>query len=217
MNRYNESIKWKNPGMNLGLLAALLIMAGACGAQGPAQYGVAETPPEGLPVGGEAPSFRAVDQNGEAVALAELQKKGPVVLFFYRGHWCPVCDKHLSAFVDSLPLLKEAGAEVVAVTPNTPHYLDQTDEKLGGKLTLLSDTTGKIMAAYDVAFEVTEGYQKKIRTFLGADIAEANGQQKARLPVPATYIITPGGTIKWRHFDLNYKNRAGVGQILSQL
>jgi peroxiredoxin len=217
MKRYGNKWNGGKKKYHGGLLGALLFLAGACGAQGPAQYGVAETPPEGLAVGAEAPSFSAVNQDGKTVSLAELRDKGPVVLFFYRGHWCPVCDKHLKAFVDSLPLLKQAGAQVVAVTPNAPRYLAQTDEKLQGQLSLLSDTSGQIMRAYEVLFPVTEAYQKKIRTFLGTDIARANDQQKAKLPVPATYLIDPAGEIRWRHFDLNYKNRAGVGQILAEL
>ncbi|MDF1550279.1 MAG: hypothetical protein P1P88_20805, partial [Bacteroidales bacterium] len=60
-------------------------------------------------------------------------------------------------------------------------------------------------------------YQKKIRRFKRISIAENNGKEKAVLPVPATFIIDQSGTVVYRHFDYNFKNRASIGAIVSNL
>src|SRR5688500_9508081 len=73
--------------------------------------------PEGLFSNSKAPDFKLKDQNGVEQNLKELRKKGPVVVLFYRGHWCPYCNRELSRFQDSLQLITDKGATVIAITP----------------------------------------------------------------------------------------------------
>ncbi len=73
------------------------------------------------------------------------------------------------------------------------------------------------MNNYKVLFSVTEDYQKKIVDKLESNIAENNGKTEAQLPVPATYVIGKDGIIKYAQFDLNYKNRASIDEILNAL
>lgn len=200
------------------IISALLLAGGAAIAQNPEKLGVdPDHVPTGLDVGEEAPLFQAVDQHGKEVKLASLRENGPVVLIFYRGHWCPVCNKYLKSFTDSLQQLEAAGAQIIAVTPSTPENVAKMSRKFEGALRILGDQEGAIMEKYGVDFKVTEAYQGKIRKGLGADIASSNGQEEARLPVPATYIIDKEGVIAWRQFDLNYHNRASVAEILAHL
>lgn len=173
--------------------------------------------PAGLPIGSAAPLFEAKNTEGKMVNLGNIIAQNPVVLIFYRGEWCPVCSKFLTQYTDSLPQIKAAGAEVLFITPNTTAHATKTKAKYANLLQVLPDSDGEIMKAYGVDFKVTEQYQKKIKRFLKADIAKSNNQKDAVLPVPATYIIGENGIILWRHFDLNYKNRATAGAILEHL
>ena len=75
----------------------------------------AQEKPEGLFIGSKAPDFKAKDQDGNEVRLKDLLKKGKVVLVFYRGYWCPYCNRELSRLQDSLAQIQEKGATVVAV------------------------------------------------------------------------------------------------------
>ena len=92
---------------------------------------------KGLPVGAEVSMFTAKDQFGNNYKLSEALKKGPVVLLFYRGQWCPVCNKHLSQLQDSLQLIYDKGATVIAISPERPEYLKKTEEKTKATFTLL--------------------------------------------------------------------------------
>ena len=51
--------------------------------------------PEGLFINSTAPEFKMKDESAVEVSLKELRKKGPVVLLFYRGAWCPFCNRQL--------------------------------------------------------------------------------------------------------------------------
>jgi peroxiredoxin len=75
--------------------------------------------PAGLKVGDTAPDFVAYDQTGKQVELKKLLETGPVVLFFYRGKWCPVCSRYLNDYQDSLNMIVDQGFNVIAVTPET--------------------------------------------------------------------------------------------------
>ncbi len=173
--------------------------------------------PRGLEVGDEAPGFSALSEKEDTIALGSMLKEGPVLLFFYRGQWCPVCSRYLKQFEDSLELIRDAGASVVAVTPETPENVGKMRERSGTSVTILPDTSGHIQSKYRVAFRVTEAYTERIAQGLGADIAANNADSIARLPVPATYLIDQDGTIRWRHFDPDYKDRASVKEILRRL
>src|ERR1700741_2216266 len=89
----------------------------------------AQEAPEGLFLNSKAPDFKAKDQNGNEVRLKDLIKKGNVVLVFYRGQWCPYCNKQLSRLKDSLHLIKAKGATLIAVTPEKPESVAITVEK----------------------------------------------------------------------------------------
>lgn len=200
------------------LILPLLLLAFSTQAQEPTDFGVSPgSVPQGISVGAQAPDFTLPSQDNKPINLEQLLNNGPVVVMFYRGAWCPVCNRYLAKVVDSLNLISERGARVVAITPNKMEEVTETSKELDNKLILLADTSGVVMDRYQVSFAVTQKYQRKIKMVLFSDIAEDNNQQEARLPVPATFIINEEGQIVWRHFDLNYKNRASVQQILKNL
>lgn len=177
----------------------------------------AQEKPEGLFINSKAPDFKATDQNGVEVRLKDVIKDSLVVLVFYRGQWCPYCNRHLKKLEDSLLLLKEKGARLIAISPEKPENIKKTVTKTNASYSVLYDKDIKIMKAYDVAFEVDE---KTVSRYKNAniDLLESNAQKdKVYLPVPALYIINKEGTIKYRFFEPDYKKRASVLDILEQL
>jgi peroxiredoxin len=177
----------------------------------------AQEKPEGLFINSKAPDFKATDQYGNEIRLKDVLRDSIVVLIFYRGQWCPYCNKQLKKLEDSLLLIKNKGARLIAVTPEKPEYISKTIEKTKASYPLLYDKEMKIMKAYGVAFQVDD---KSVSRYKNADIdlLSANGQKdKAFLPVPATYIISKEGTILYRYFDTDYKKRPSVQEILDNL
>lgn len=201
----------------------LLIWWGVCNfsyAQtSPTKYGIDTnfTLPLGIPVDTLAPRINTVSITGQKMDTDELIKKGPVVVIFYRGEWCPVCNKYLSELNESLPQIIAKGATVLVISPELAENALKTKEATKSDFVFISDTSLQIEKDYDVLFDVTKKYSKKIKTLLRSDIAENNGKKNAQLPVPATYIIDGNGRIIYKQFDYNYKNRASAEDILKML
>jgi Peroxiredoxin len=173
--------------------------------------------PKGLKVGDKAPDFTGYDQMGRQVELKKLLEQGPIILFFYRGNWCPICNRYLKNYQDSLKVLTDQGFNVVAITPESIENVEQTVKLHNLTFTVIYDCQEKIMKDYDLMFNVTKAYQDKIQSSFSIDIAKNNGRDSARLPVPATYIINKEGIIVAVQFDPDYKNRATVKWMLKNL
>jgi len=178
---------------------------------------IAQEKPEGLFINSKAPEFKVKDQSGIEQTLKELRKKGPVVLVFYRGNWCPYCNKELKRLQDSLQYITAKGAQVIAITPEAQEGINKTIEKTGAVFPILYDADMKIAKAYQVSFQVDDKTVERYKGF-GTDLLAINQQkQKAFLPVPAIYIINKEGSITYRFFDADYRKRLAVKDILEQL
>lgn len=174
------------------------------------------TNPEGLKVNDKAPNFSAKDQNGKTVELNKLIKSGSVVIVFYRGEWCPYCNKQLMELEDSMALITSKEASIIAVSPEKQENITKTIQKTKATYSIISDDSMKIMSAYKVAFELDEQTNEKYKKW-GINLSDKNGNNGNNLPVPAVYIINKEGKIIYRYFDVNYKNRVSVSEILSHL
>ncbi len=177
---------------------------------------MAQSGPAGLQAGDKAPVFNTRSYDGKPVQLEQLLSKGPVVLLFYRGQWCPFCNKQLKHLQDSLPQLMAKGAQVVAVTPETPANVQKTIEKTSAGFTIIADSALQVMKSYDVAFTVDDKTVEKYKSY-GIDFDAANGRNGKVLPVPAVYIISREGVITYRYFDTDYRKRPSVKELLEHL
>jgi peroxiredoxin len=177
----------------------------------------AQEKPEGLFINSKAPDFKMKDQSGVDVSLKEIRKKGPVVLIFYRGNWCPYCNKELVRLQDSLTFITAKGAQVIAITPEAPEGISKTIEKTKAVFPILYDKDVKIANAYKVAYQVEDRSVERYKGF-GTDLLVINQQKgKVSLPVPAVYIINKEGSITYRYFNDDYKKRPWVKDILDEL
>ena len=179
---------------------------------------LAQEKPEGLFIYSKAPDFKSKDQNGNEIALKDLRKKAPVVLVFYRGYWCPYCNKELQRFEDSLQLINDGGAQLIAVTPEKQDGIAKTVERTKASFPIITDEEMKIMKAYDVAYQVDDKTVARYK-MASIDLAANNGQKAdaVYLPIPAVYIINKQGEITYRYFDSDYRKRPYVKEILENL
>ncbi|MDT8347577.1 MAG: peroxiredoxin-like family protein [Flavobacteriaceae bacterium] len=173
--------------------------------------------PEGLAVGSNLAALTYTNADGKTIDFAQLYADKPLVVIFYRGYWCPVCNKYLSNFAAESDKITDAGANIVAIAPETYDNVDKTAANTGIDFTVISDADGSLMRAFDVDFNVTEDYDQMINEKLNASIADTNGADAAELPVPATYIIDTDGTIMYKHFNPDYTQRASIDDIVSAL
>lgn len=179
-------------------------------------FGKLSAQTDSLKIGDKARLFKAIDHNGDTISLREKLKSGKVVLVFYRGAWCPYCNKHMSHLQDSLKLILDKGASLIAITPETNTSIEKIISKTNATFNIIYDSTYAIMKQYGTAFKVDAGTITRYK-LIGLDVEEANGNKDHILPVPATFIIGQDGTILWKHFDTNYKKRSTVTEIVEHL
>ncbi|MCK5856425.1 MAG: AhpC/TSA family protein [Bacteroidales bacterium] len=172
---------------------------------------------KGLALGQSAPMFQALSMDSSMFNLKASLQHGPVVIIFYRGFWCPVCNKHLSGIQDSLKMLEDIGVKVIAISPEKPKYLDRMAEKSGAQFALLYDEGYKIAKAFDVLYMPTKGQLFSYNAFLGAKLKKTHTDNSQQLPIPATFIINQKGEIIWRQFDTDYHNRSSIKAMLDFL
>ncbi len=187
------------------LIVALLLIASTLFAQ------------TGLKDGDQAPMFTAADNAGKTLDLKTLLKTHKaVVLFFYRGQWCPYCNKHIEQLQDSLQLLTAKGAYVIGVTPETNENIKKTIGKTHASFSIIQDKGYRIMKDYKVNYVLDDAMVSKYKNY-GIDLDQNNGNTDHVLPVPATYVIDKSGKLIFVHFDKDYKKRASVKSILNVL
>ena len=171
----------------------------------------------GLREGMKAPEFVTTDNSGQKIDLNTILKSHKaVVLIFYRGQWCPYCNRYIQRMQDSLQLLMDKGAYVIAVTPETPSNIGKTIEKTHASFSILQDRNYQIMKDYQVNYTVDDAMLSKLNAY-GVDLEKNNGNKDHVLPVPATYIIDPSGKITFVHFDKDYTHRPSIKALLDKI
>ena len=169
------------------------------------------TEPKGLKVGDKAPDFSIMDQNGEKVSLKETLMQGDVVLTFYRGAWCRYCMKQMMDYQDSLHMITDLGATLIAISPEHEAGIQKTVEKAGVTFSLIHDDELQIMLDYKVVS------QEKVNEYLKLSKETDEDISRKYVPVPALYIINQEGIIEFVSFNPDYKKRMTVDQILKRL
>lgn len=137
-------------------------------------------------VGDKAPLITLPDAKGNLVVLEDLLQKGPVVVTFYRGVWCPYCNIAVNALQAALPEIKAKGATLVAITPELPQYIDQMTTAKELTFPVLSDVGLKVGKQYGLNF-VLDPELQKVYTEFGLDVNKHNGDKTFQLPLPARW------------------------------
>ena len=173
-------------------------------------------PSPGLNVGDIAPDFTLKNAFGKKVKLSNVLKKGPVILSFYRGAWCPFCNLQLHTLHKSMPSFKKYSAQLVFVTPQTPDKSKGQLEKSKYSFEVLSDLDSKVMKDYKLFYkldnELVKVYKKN-----GLDVESFNGKGRTVLPIPGTFVIDRKSIIRAAYADTDYKKRMEPQAILEAL
>jgi peroxiredoxin len=169
-----------------------------------------------LKSGAEAPSFSLPDTHDSVVTLSSLLAKGPVVVTFYRGGWCPFCDLQLRAYQSVLPEIHRFGAELVAISAQTADYALSDVEKKQLTFPVLHDAQNRVSRRYGLVFTLSDA-MKQLQTGFGNPIPKFNGDDSWELNLPGTFVIDRAGIVKLAHVDPNYMVRLEPAAILDAL
>jgi peroxiredoxin len=168
-----------------------------------------------LKVGDHAPDFKLANAAGKTVKLYELTARGPVIITWYRGGWCPYCNIALRGFHKALPEIRAAGATLVALSPETPDNTLSTAEKNDLDFEVISDPGNRVAHAYGVAYKIPKIIAEQFKGRL--DLAKHNGDDSGELPLGATYVVDHEGVIRYAFVDADYRARAEPSAVLAVL
>ena len=142
----------------------------------------------GIEKGAPAPGQVMKDLKIAGISLSERLKKGPVLLTFYRGGWCPYCVQQLKEIQERKDEFSRLKIQVIAISPETKKEVEKTQKKTGLLFEMISDNDFALANSLGLTFTVDPQVEKVYRS-LGINLEESQGNKQNRLPVPATYLI----------------------------
>lgn len=169
-----------------------------------------------LSVGDTFPDVGLLGVEGGAVSLSSLLAKGPLVINFYRGGWCPYCNLELKAYQDELETVRSLGAELVAISPESPDRATTTAEKNAVTYPVQTDPQNSLAEALGIVFDFPKELAALYESF-GNNLPEAHGEAGWRLPIPATYVVGADGVILFAHVARDYRTRAEPADAIAAL
>jgi len=167
-------------------------------------------------VGEKFPEITLPDATGKQVNIQELLEKGPVVVSFYRGGWCPYCNLELRELQKFIAEFEKLNATLVAISPETPD--NSLDTKQRNELTfpVLSDKGNVLSKQLKLTFNLKSEIIDIYNNF-GLDIEKFNGDTNFELPIPATYVVGTDGLVKFAQANTNYTQRTEPQDIINIL
>lgn len=169
-----------------------------------------------IKAGDRAPQFNLKDQDGNEVSSVELLKKGPLVITFYRGVWCPYCNIELQAINEVLPEIQRYGANVVAISPQTQVNSRKSVRTNELGFPVLSDVSGQTGAAFGLRFALPD-YLVELYKSLKNDLPAFNNDPDWTLPMPARYVVGQDGIVLYSEVNPDYTRRPDPSEMFPVL
>lgn len=165
-------------------------------------------------IGSTVPDVAVKNIDGKNVKLRDIVKEKPTILVFYRGGWCPYCNKHLADLKKIEDDLSKEGYQVFAISADRPDLLKKTLDKNELTYTLLSDAPMAAAKAFGIAFKMDDKAVENYKSY-GIDLEKDSGYDHHLLPAPAVFIVNQEGTIKFSYVNPDYKERIDGGILLA--
>lgn len=173
----------------------------------------AQTNTTALKVGDAIPDVKLRTEDDKEVSLRKLVSEKPTVLIFYRGGWCPFCNRHLQSLAGIEEDLNKAGAQLLAVSMDQPSKLKATPDREKLHYRLLSDSDAAAAKAFGIAFKVDDATVEKYKGY-GINLDAASGRDHHILPHPAVFVADTSGKVRFAHVNPDYKVRLEPKEIL---
>lgn len=161
-------------------------------------------------LGMKIPNFKVDGKN-----ISDIYKKGPTVVKFYRGGWCPYCMTELKEYQGLLKKFESASCQIVALAPDLKKEISKTKRKHGLTFDIYRDEDNKIAKKFGLAFKLDKRLLPIYKKY-GIELEKSQGNKNNELPMPGTYVVDKEGTIKYAFFDADYTKRAPANEVLKE-
>lgn len=159
-----------------------------------------------LAAGARAPRFSLPDSHGEIVNSADLLIRGPLVLTFQRGSWCPYCTMDMRAIEAAAREIRALGASVLAISPQSEPNSRKFEKDNGLSFSILRDSGNAVAHEFGLRYRVSQDVIAVYKGF-GNDLVAGNGEDSLTLPLPARYVIGRDGIVAYAEVNADYTRR----------
>lgn len=167
-------------------------------------------------IGDQMPEFSLLNALGKIISSEEILKDGKVILAFYRGSWCPYCNLELKFLQDNLSLIKDKGAHLIAVSPQSPDHSLSITEKNNLEFEVLTDIDNRFAKKLGITYQLQD-FVIPYYNALGIHLSDFNKNNDNNLPVPAVFVVNENKVITYKFLDVNYMNRVNVEELIEVL
>lgn len=164
--------------------------------------------------GDKAPDFSLLDALGNKVSLYEELEKGPIILVWYRGSWCPFCNIQLHDYQKALGDIHAVGAQLFAVSPELPDSSLSWKEKNELEFVVLSDLGNLVARQYGIVYRIPDSIAASYRKGGRIDLARFNDDDSLELPLAVTYVIGTDRMVEYAFLDTDWRKRAETSEIV---
>jgi peroxiredoxin len=171
--------------------------------------GIAE---RAIGAGDYAPGFRLHDPDGEAISSYDLLNSGPVLIFFYRGRWCPYCELDLRAIQAVARELRSSDTSIVAISQQSAYESRSTERMYSLSFPSLVDRGGKVARAFGLRWKLSREL-RAAEIECGFDLAVVNGESSWTLTMPARFVISPEGIVEYADISADYTRRGDPSDL----
>jgi peroxiredoxin len=169
-----------------------------------------------LKAGDQAPAIELPDGDGMLWRSEDLLRGGPLAIVFFRGRWCAYCNAQLKALQEIHSQIAEAGASLVAISPQTQKHSYMTRDMHKLRFPVLSDAGNQVARKFGLVYRLSPEMQAMYESIM-TKLPGYNGDQSWELPLAATYVVQPDGRILWARVDADWRKRPEPGEILEVL
>ncbi|WP_025761847.1 peroxiredoxin-like family protein [Dyadobacter tibetensis] len=163
-----------------------------------------------LLIGEAIPNLTLEDLNGQAVSLQEQLAVKPTVLIFYRGGWCPYCNRQMAELQEIESEIVKLGYQIIAISPDSPIHMKASMDKNKLSYQLLSDADMKLSQAMGLAYAVPEASVQRLKD-------ASDNKNPGSLPVPAVFIVNQKSEILFEYINPDYKQRMKGSFLMAAL
>lgn len=198
------------------LLTALLALSFSISAQTLDRAAIAPSASDVTPLlnGMKIPDVTLKTADGAPVSLRAQVLEKPAVLLFYRGGWCPYCNRQLAGLKDIEADLVEGGFQVLAISPESPARLQEQKLETEFAVTLLSDESLQTIREFGIGFYVKDDTAKLYKDKMNVDLTKEAESKKSVLPAPAVFIVDTKGNIVFNYVNPDYSVRLSPELLL---
>jgi len=177
------------------------------------QHQAGESAPK---IGDAMPPFILPDEAGRMVSLGDLLTKGPAIITFHRGHWCPFCRISIKALAQAQARIAALGASMVAIVPDRQQFAADMKQDAGATFPVLSDMDNGYAMSLNLAIWVGEEMKDYIIS-IGRDLPSYHGNDSWMLPITATFVVGRDGRVRASLTDPDFRQRMTVEQLIEAL